>query len=145
MNGHLFWRDDALPFIEARSIQDGRGVCYALHSHEAFSIGAILDGRCTYLNRTKREQIGAGIVVLMNPGDVHACNPIREEPWAYRMLYLDAAWVTRVQQELSGRDDGFRPFVATATRNARLFGALNRLYDVLCDPQAEHLQSTRPR
>ena len=39
-----FWRDDALPFIEARSIEDGREVCYAKHSHETFSIGAVTGG-----------------------------------------------------------------------------------------------------
>jgi AraC-like DNA-binding protein len=140
MADHLFWRDDALPFVEARFVQDGRDVCYAPHSHETFSSGAILDGRCTYLNRSKREQIGAGTVVLMNPGDVHACNPIRDEPWAYRMLYWDAAWIARVQQEIGGHDEGFQPFAATAARDVGLYLALNRLYDVLVDPQADHLQ-----
>jgi hypothetical protein len=114
MQGPIFWRDDALPFIEARSIQDGRDVCYARHSHETFSIGAICKGRCTYVNRSKREQIGSGSVVLMNPGDVHACNPVRNEAWTYRMLYFDAAWVSRIQQELNDRGDDFQPFSATA-------------------------------
>lgn len=140
MPGHIFWRDDALPFIEARSVRDGRGVCYAPHSHETFSIGAILDGCCTYTNRDKREQIGVGTVVLMNPGAVHACNPIREEPWGYRMLYWDTAWVARVQQELTGRDAGFRAFAATSTRNPRLYRELNLFYDMLVDPQMEALQ-----
>jgi AraC-like DNA-binding protein len=139
MQGPIFWRDDALPFIEARSIQDGRDVCYARHSHETLSIGAICRGRCTYVNRTKREQIGSGSVVLMNPGDVHACNPVRSAAWAYRMLYFDAAWVSRIQHELNGRGDGFQPFAATATSNARLYDALNRLYDVLSDRQVDHL------
>ena len=35
-----FWRDPQLPFVEARAIADGRQVCYSLHSHEFFSIGA---------------------------------------------------------------------------------------------------------
>lgn len=34
-----FWRDAALPFIEARAIADGRKACYARHSHEQFSLG----------------------------------------------------------------------------------------------------------
>jgi AraC-like DNA-binding protein len=140
MQGPIFWRDDALPFVEARSVRDGRDVCYAPHSHETFSIGAIRKGRCTYLNRTQRQQVGVGSVVLMNPGDVHACNPVRDEAWAYRMLYFDAAWVGRIQHELSGRGDGLQPFAATATSNTRLYDALNSLYDVLCDPQVDHLQ-----
>ncbi|MBP3861184.1 MAG: AraC family transcriptional regulator, partial [Pseudomonas sp.] len=45
-----FWQDAQLPFIEARSIADGRKVCYARHSHEIFSIGTITSGCCTYLH-----------------------------------------------------------------------------------------------
>jgi AraC-like DNA-binding protein len=140
MTCHTFWRDDALPFVEARSVQDGRDVCYAPHSHESFSIGAILEGRCTYVNRAKREEVSSGSIVLMNPGDVHACNPIRDEPWAYRMLYLDTAWVADVQRELDRRVDGFRPFTVTSTRNDGLYRALNRLYEALTDQCADHSQ-----
>src|SRR3982074_1310312 len=41
-----FWRDDTLPFIEARSIHNGRKVSYAKHAHETFSIGIVGDGHC---------------------------------------------------------------------------------------------------
>ena len=95
-----FWRDPALPFVEARDVLDGRQLCYAPHSHEFFSIGAITRGRSTYLNEKARERIGAGSVVLMNPGDVHACNPLDGQPWSYRMFYVDVAWLTELQQRL---------------------------------------------
>lgn len=61
-----FWRDHALPFVEARRVGDGRQVCYAAHSHESFSIGVITGGRSTYLNGDLRIQVGAGTTVLMN-------------------------------------------------------------------------------
>src|SRR5690242_16455624 len=82
-----FWRDAELPFIEAREVKDGRKVCYAKHTHESFSIGAITAGQSTYLNGRVSERVGAGAVVVINPGDVHACNPIDEQPWSYRMFY----------------------------------------------------------
>ena len=136
-----FWRDDTLPFIEARSIRDGRNVCYAKHAHETFSIGIVTHGRCTYLNGKTRERIGAGAVVLMNPGDAHACNPSHEGRWSYRMLYLDVAWLTGIQHDLGiGRNRQFRPFSTTATRQPELYRGLHRLYDLLTDPQAERLQ-----
>ena len=56
-----FWRDDTLPFIEARSVHDGRMVRYAKHAHETFSIGIVTNGCCTYLNGKRREHIGAGL------------------------------------------------------------------------------------
>ena len=95
--GPMFWRDEALSFIEARSVQDGRDVCYAKHWHETFSIGLISQGRCNYINRTKTEEASVGTVVLMNPGDVHACNPVRGETWSYKMLYIDVAWLGETQ------------------------------------------------
>ena len=76
-----FWRDDALPFIEARAIADGREVCYSRHSHAHFSIGAITAGRSIYVHEQSTLEVAAGTVVLMNPGDVHACNPIDDQPW----------------------------------------------------------------
>ncbi|MHC8362186.1 AraC family ligand binding domain-containing protein [Pseudomonas sp. LS2P72] len=139
-----FWRDDALPFIEARSIADGREVCYTRHSHEHFSIGAITAGRSTYLHEQSQFQVSAGTVVLMNPGDVHACNPIDDEPWSYLMLYVETPWLTDLQHQLGfSQDLAFRRFSITHTDDSDLFAGLNGLYDVLVDAQQDvlHKQS----
>jgi AraC-like DNA-binding protein len=136
-----FWRDDTLPFVEARSTRNGHELSYARHAHETFSIGAITAGRSSYFNRVGREPIGAGSVVMMNPGDVHACNPVEHHSWAYRMLYVDAGWLTTLQHELGlSANAGFRAFSTTATTT--LFGRLNRLYDLLTDAHAEHLEKS---
>jgi AraC-like DNA-binding protein len=136
-----FWRDDTLPFIEARSIHDGRNVRYAAHAHETFSIGIIAAGHCTYLNGKARERAGAGSVVMMNPGDVHSCNPIHDEPWSYRMLYIDVPWLVGIQQDVGiSRNHHFQPFSTTMTTSPELYAGLQRVYDVITDPQAEHLQ-----
>ena len=135
-----FWRDDALPFIEARSIADGREVCYTRHSHEHFSIGAITAGRSTYIHEHAKFQVSAGTVVLMNPGDVHACNPIDDQPWSYLMLYVDTAWLTDLQHQLGfSQDLAFRRFSITHTHDASLFEGLKALYEVLIDQQQDVL------
>lgn len=136
-----FWRDATLPFVEARSTQDGRRVCYARHSHATFSIGAVMGGRSTYLNGKVQERIGAGAVVVMNPEDVHACNPVGDQPWSYRMLYVDVPWLTNLQHELGFNPNlDLRAFSTTATTEPVLFAGLNRLYGILTDEHAEHLQ-----
>ena len=136
-----FWRDDALPFIEVRSIEDGRDVCYAKHSHETFSIGAVTGGRSEYLNRHAREWIGAGAVVMMNPDDVHACNPVADERWSYRMMHVDVAWLTGLQHELGfSENHAFRAFSQTMTTDAGLFNGLNRLHAILVDGEADMLR-----
>lgn len=88
-----FWRDPALPFVEARRVGDGRKVCYTAHSHESFSIGVITGGRSTYLSAGSQREVSAGTTVLMNPGVVHTCNPIAGQGWSYLMLFVDMPWL----------------------------------------------------
>ncbi len=136
-----FWRCEALPYIEARSIEDGREICYARHSHETFSIGAITGGRSVYVNRHAREWTGAGAVVLMNPDDVHACNPVADECWSYRMLHVDVAWLTGLQHELGfSENHAFRAFSQIMTTDSALFNGLNRLHAILVDTEADVLR-----
>ncbi|QCP54874.1 AraC family transcriptional regulator [Trinickia violacea] len=135
-----FWRDASMPFIEARVVHDGRAFCYARHSHETFSIGAVTGGRSTYLNGNRQERVGAGAVVVMNPQDVHACNPVDDQAWAYRMLYVDTQWLTGLQHDMgigNGRD--LTPFATLLTTDAVLYDGLIHLCDTLTDAHADTL------
>lgn len=135
----IFWRDAALPFIEARAIRGGRELCYARHTHDTFSIGAVTGGVSTYWNRRSKETVRAGSVVVINPEDAHACNPAAGQPWSYRMLYVDVAWLTALQHQLGfSRNADFRAF--STTSSSALFGGLNRLYDTLTSAHADLLQ-----
>ncbi|WP_455924832.1 AraC family transcriptional regulator [Pseudomonas putida] len=129
-----FWRDPALPFIEARDVVDGRAISHGLHAHDTFSIGAITGGTSTYLNGATTRRVAEGDVVLMNPGEVHACNPIDDLPWAYRMVFVDAGWLAALQREV-GSGDGERlwPLAQPYCADARLFVGLNELYETLVD------------
>lgn len=136
-----FWRDEALPFIEVRAIADGRKLRYGRHAHRTFSIGAVTGGRSTYSNGNTLEQVHAGAVVIINPEAVHACNPVDDEAWAYRMFYLDADWLAQLQHAQGfGTQAGFVPFEQTLTWRADLFAGLNALYDVLVNPHEDVLR-----
>lgn len=95
----LFWRDPRMPHLELRKVEDGRKVCYALHSHTHWSLGAITSGESTFRYREKRYRVNAGALVMMNPDWVHACNPIDDKPWSYLMLYVDTAWLTELRYQ----------------------------------------------
>lgn len=129
---HSFWHDPALPFIEARAVQDGRHVCYDKHSHAHFSIGAITGGHSHYLNQRSLQEVSPGSLVLMNPEEVHACNPIADQPWSYLMFYLDTDWL-RSQQEEAGLGSEFRPFDMTASRDPLLYQGLQHLHHQLVE------------
>lgn len=135
-----FWRDPALPFVEARAVRDGRRISYGRHWHDTVSVGAILGGRSTYLNGSRSEAAAPGMLVLMNPGEVHACNPVDELPWSYRMLYVNSAWLAGLQAGL--REDGPRalaPFGAISSHAPDLYTAFNQLFDALGERSGDAL------
>ncbi|OSQ47478.1 AraC family transcriptional regulator [Thalassospira alkalitolerans] len=99
-NNQRFWRDAALPFVEAQRVRDGRGVCYEKHSHDTFSIGAITGGASTCWNRGHSHDVQTGSVVVINPEDVHACNPVDGVLWSYQMIYVDTVWLRDLQVEI---------------------------------------------
>jgi AraC-like DNA-binding protein len=134
-----FWRDPGLPFIEARNVADGRDLHYARHWHETHSVGVITGGRSTYVNGAHAEVVERGAVVVINPGDVHGCNPVGDAPWSYVMFYFDPAWLGQVQARLRG-DAGaaFRPYARPALRSPHLVAAGERLFSLLVDAGRSH-------
>lgn len=133
-----FWRDPAMPFIEARMVSDGRDVNYTRHWHETFSVGIITGGRSSYVNGAHNEVVEQGTLVVMNPGDVHVCNPVDRAAWSYLMFYLDAAWVGRIQAELRGTaETAFRPYARAALPAPHLADAGIRLFALLTDADSD--------
>lgn len=136
-----FWREASLPFIEARTVPEGRELCYAAHSHSTFSMGAITAGACDYRHESHINRISAGTVVVMNPGEVHACNPVLDEPWSYVMLFVDAAWLASLQQEAGlTTAASFQPFAITHSTDINAYRALMGLHATLTNPALETLQ-----
>lgn len=110
----IFWRDARMPYVELRKIIDARQVCYAPHSHAHWSLGAVTGGKSTFSYRDATYQISAGDLVMMNPHWVHACNPIENQPWAYLMLYVDAAWLSELRYQMGLLDTPRWQDIATA-------------------------------
>lgn len=110
-------------------------MCYARHSHEHFSIGAITGGVSNYLSLQDRYQVANGSVVLMNPGEVHACNPIANQAWSYHMLYVDTAWLAQLQVELGlSANQDFHCFRPRLSEDAGLFRDLGQLVAICRTP-----------
>ncbi|WP_249365042.1 AraC family ligand binding domain-containing protein, partial [Pseudoalteromonas sp. S554] len=87
----LFYHSIGLP-IEARSA-DNSEACYKKHTHEEFSVGIVEKGVSEYFNTRKKEEIGNGSTVIINPSDVHSCNPKNGYTWNYKMLFVDPQWL----------------------------------------------------
>ncbi|MBO1016980.1 AraC family transcriptional regulator [Achromobacter sp. SD115] len=72
-------------------IADLRAYRYAPHFHDAWSIGAIAQGRCAFTVHGEAQLAGEGDLVAIAPGQVHT-GGTSDAPLAYRMAYIDPAW-----------------------------------------------------
>ncbi len=89
---HFFTRHRSLPHLELRTATQARD-CYQMHTHEEYSFGTIDAGHAVYRYGPHAVALRPGMTVTMEPGLAHACNPSQEQPWSYRMLYVNAQWV----------------------------------------------------
>ncbi len=80
-------------------IADLRAFRYAPHFHDAWSIGAIEQGRCDFTVQGAAYAANAGDVVVIAPGQVHT-GGTAAGPLAYRMAYIDPAWLQAHERTL---------------------------------------------
>ena len=104
MNKELFFKEDALPFIECRHSQNS-GRHYKTHMHSTLSIGAIDTGEVLYNVSGKEALLRPDALAIINPETLHHCNPLHKITRSYYMLYLDKSWCLKVQQSLFDIDD----------------------------------------
>lgn len=129
MSEHPFLRDPALPFVESRRAARSRA-CYRAHSHPTLSIGAVDGGESLFRHAGGEVKLGAGDVVVIAPGVVHACNPRPGGDWSYQMLYLDAAWAGAALARMRpGAATGWP--AATVLRERRAYAALCAVHALL--------------
>ena len=98
-----FIRVPYLPSIELRFSHYSQDAFHR-HIHEAYAVGVITQGRtCFSLFYPEVREILAGpqSVVLINPGQVHACNPQPGSGFSYYMLYLGRSFLHEVGSGLS--------------------------------------------
>lgn len=98
---NFFFKDDKLPYIEARydRVSDA---CYIKHSHDTISIGANEDGSTELNCKNIVSRLDTGSLLLINPFEVHCCNPIKEQARTYHMMFLDQEWCYSIQKNIFG-------------------------------------------
>lgn len=90
-----FWRDPDLPEVEVRRSSYNEET-FRRHTHAAYSIGIMDGGAASFMLEGAQHRAVAGQLVLIEPDRVHACNPDRDTYFAYRMFYVDPAWLAEL-------------------------------------------------
>lgn len=117
-----FWRDPDLPGLEIRYSRYTT-VCFPKHTHDCYSLAFIEEGTNTALLRDRTVTMSAGDLIVIHPGEVHACNPVKNSGWSYRMFYIDAAILEAVALEVFESELAPR-FAEPIFRDAELCQAL---------------------
>lgn len=101
MSNVTFYRDEALPFLEAKRCLKS-DLAYQKHFHEEYSIGLIDKGETNAWCDGALNLVEEGKVISFPPMMLHACRPEAGAEWKYKMLFIKQAWLE--QLELAQRD-----------------------------------------
>jgi AraC-like DNA-binding protein len=98
---------------------------FARHSHETFCIGVVEVGLEDLGFGAGQDVVGAGGLILINPGAVHTGRPAGQGEWGYRALYATVEVVAEVAGEIGGTPT-FRERVVHDEASARAVLAASR-------------------
>ncbi len=117
----FFFKDNKMPYIESRydKVSDA---CYIKHSHQTISIGANEDGSTELTCKDIICRLDEGALLLINPFEVHCCNPIKKQARTYHMMFLEPDWCHKIQKNIFGeRIKSFVPFKRTILESKELY------------------------
>ncbi|MCB0193868.1 MAG: AraC family transcriptional regulator [Anaerolineae bacterium] len=126
-----FIRNSRLNQVELRFSRYRQHVFHK-HTHDTYSVGVVLEGKTEFFCHNLTEVIGCGEVALINPGEVHACNPQIGSALTYYMFYIEPALIQAISQELSEKSVSIE-FVTSIVRDRHLYRALMNVSRVMAN------------
>jgi AraC-like DNA-binding protein len=123
-----FYRDEALPFVEAKRCQKS-DLAYKKHFHEEYSIGLIDEGETQAWCDGVLWRVEAGRMISFPPLLLHACQPDEDTKWNYKMLFIKPEWFTHL--EMSDIEQLQIPFLLEDGKNKVCSKLFNRTMEAL--------------
>ncbi len=118
-----FLRDPQRSYLELRYSRY-RTHAFDRHLHDSYAIGVVKQGRTRFFHHNQDEIVQGGEITLLNPGEVHACNPQPGSVLAYYMLYVDPVFLGELAAELSGVPSGSPHFHTVVVHDTLLHAGL---------------------
>ena len=95
----MFYRNKELPYLEAR-IAINSDACYKDHFHQSLSIGAVFEGKSEFTCSGKKYPLEVRQLAVINPREIHCCNPKANQSRSYCLIYLDEKWCKKIQNQI---------------------------------------------
>lgn len=121
--------------VEARSTRS-----FPRHTHDQFGIGVIRAGAQRSMSGRGIVEAGPGMVITVNPGEVHDGMPIGDAGRSWAMLYFDPAVLQDVADGLE-RTHGAFEFHRPVVESGDLAGRVNRLFAAMTDGDGDGLEA----
>lgn len=126
INSVKFIRKSQLKNIELR-YSHYRQRAFDKHTHDVYSVGVVKEGQTEFWCHNQAETIKGGEIALINPGEVHACNPEKGSALTYYMLYIEPDFIRDISFAMSEKGAKVAEFTAPIVRNGLLFRSLTGL------------------
>lgn len=104
---------------------------FGMHMHDSLSIGLILDGSALVAIDTKNYCVEKETVVVINPRQLHACNPSADHPWSYYMFYVEESWCRKKIEDICGIKNSEFEITRSVFKDERVSKILKNLYSAL--------------
>ena len=127
-----FWLDGRMPFAELR-LSENSPMQFKPHSHREFCVGGAITGDISFEIEDGIFDLSPGGLVLLNPGQVHSCNPVKDQPRSYMMLYLECDWCRSIQASLFGELPALVPVKNNLIWNDGLYRDFVQMSEILLD------------
>lgn len=128
----MFFKDKKLPFIETRFALNSTKH-YAQHFHKTLSIGAVEDGEVSYRHKFSNYLLRQNALAIINPYEVHSCNPLEKQPRTYHMTYIDTNYCKQVQESIFGHLHSYMPILKINIDDKGLYRQYLKLNYALID------------
>jgi AraC-like DNA-binding protein len=109
---------------------------FAPHAHEEFMIVVTEGGAARPRFWGAIQQIAAGDLFVLNPGEVHDGGPVTGSTWRYRSFYPPADLMRRVARDLTGVDRGLPQFAEKLVNDPATAAMLQRAHIALEAPDS---------
>jgi len=73
---------------------------HQVHEHEAYSVIGLTSGAKQFHHQGETHTVSAFEIAIANPGELHGCGPIDNQPWSHRTWYLSQTLVEEISKSL---------------------------------------------